>query len=290
MKYTYAILGGTGHVGSALSQQLLKENSRVLIIGHSGKNKEQWTSQGAGFETADILDSEKLAELFASAERLFILNPPADPAQDAEAAELKQIQSILQALKGLSPEKIVMASTYGAREGTRIFDLGTCYQLEKGLQAHGAPLAIIRSAYYMSNLDMPAQMAINDRLFSTVLPADFKLPMVSPEDIGTFAAELIQDDRTGIFYIQAAEEYAANDAIEILSHILQKDIKANEIPEKDWAAYMQQGGFSPESAQSFIGMTRLTLNEKFQTSHPHIGKTTLGQYLKQVVEAAKTNQ
>jgi hypothetical protein len=61
----------------------------------------------------------------------FILNPPADPAGDAEAQELKQVESILKALDGLKPEKIVMASTYGAREGKEIFDLGTLYQLKR---------------------------------------------------------------------------------------------------------------------------------------------------------------
>jgi len=287
METNFVILGGTGHVGSVLAEQLLKDKQSVLVIGHNQEKEKLWLNKGAGFESADILDSEKLHQLFSVADHLFILNPPADPAKDAEAEEIKQIQSILKALEGLKPEKIVMASTYGARDEKQIFDLGTCYVLEQGLKACGSPLAIIRSAYYMSNLDMPTQIAAESGKLTTLFPANFKLPMVAPQDIGKFAEQLIQDERTGTFYIEAGQAYSASDAVQILNDILQKDIQPNEIPEKEWATYMQQAGFSPESAQSFIGMTKLTLNEKFEAPAPHIGQTTLREYLQQFIEALK---
>jgi UDP-glucose 4-epimerase len=67
MKYNYAVLGGTGHIGSALSQQLLKDQNSVLVIGHSIKNEKEWTDKGAGFETVVISDTEKLKRLFVQA-------------------------------------------------------------------------------------------------------------------------------------------------------------------------------------------------------------------------------
>jgi len=284
MKSNFVILGGTGHIGSALAEQLLKQGESVLIIGHNNAKAEFWRSKGAGFETADVLDSEKLHELFGLADRLFILNPPADPDKDAEAQERKQVQSILKALADLKPEQIVLASTYGARDEKGIFDLGTLYALEQGLKAHGSPLAIIRSAYYMSNLDMPAEIAIESGKFDTLLPANFKLPMVSPVDIGHFTAQVISEKRLGTFYIQAAGEYAAADAVRILNDILDKNIAANEIPKEDWAAYLQKAGFSAASTQSFIGMTELTMNEKFEAPEPYFGETTLEHYLGGLVQ------
>ncbi|SDE01706.1 NAD(P)H-binding protein [Pedobacter soli] len=290
MKSNFVILGGTGHIGSALAEQLLKQEKSVLIIGHNEEKAEVWRSRGAGFETADVLDSEKLHELFGLADRLFILNPPAYPGKDAEAQERKQVQSILSALAGLKPEQIVMASTYGARDEEGIFDLGTLYALERGLKAHESPLAIIRSAYYMSNLDMPAEMAIESGKFDTLLPADFKLPMVSPVDIGHFAAQVINEMRTGTFYIQAAGEYSAADAVGILNDILDKNIRANEIPKKDWAAYLQKAGFSAASIRSFTGMTELTINEKFKAPDPYFGKTTLEHYLSGLVQKSSVKR
>lgn len=284
MKQTYAILGGTGHIGAALSDQLLKANKQVIIIGHNADKQKQWNAKGANYEIADILDSEKLHSIFLKAERIFILNPPADPKGDAESQEIKQVDSIVKALQGLQPQKIVLASTYGARKGKNIFDLGTLYRLEQGLQKFGLPLAIIRSAYYMSNFDLPAQMAMESGKLSTVIPANFKIPMVAPKDIAIIAAARLQDASTGIFYIQAQDEYSAEDAANILSLLSDKKITPNEIPEERWQTYMEENGFSSASAKSFTGMTRLTIDEKFQAPNPETGQTSLEEYLKQTIK------
>ena len=280
MKYTYAILGGTGHIGSALALLLIRQGHSVLVIGHNEEQQKKWTALGAGFQAVEITDSERLKTLLNQGERLFILNPPADPAKDAEVEELKYIERISKAIEGLRPKKIVMASTYGARKGKGLFDLSTLYELEQELKQNRAPLAIIRSAYYMSNLDLPAKMAAESGKLTTVLPADFKLPMVAPADIAGLAAKLLQDDRTGTYYVQAKEEYSARDAAKVLSNILHRDITPDEIPEGRWAAYMQENGFSERSTESFIGMTKLTIEEKFEPADPQIGETTLEQYLK----------
>lgn len=287
MKLTYAILGGTGHIGSVLSDLLLKANMQVTIIGHNADKQKQWIAKGAHYEIADILDSEKLHSIFRTADRIFILNPPADPKGDAESREIKQAESIVKALKGLHPQKIVLASTYGAREGKNIFDLGTLYQLEQALQKLGLPLAIIRSAYYMSNFDLPAEMAIQSGKLSTLIPADFKIPMVAPKDIATLAAACLQDARTGIFYIQAQDEYSAEDVTRILTTLSNKKITPQEIPEEKWSSYMEENGFSSTSVESFIGMTRLTIDEKFQAPNPETGQTTLEEYLKQTIKIPK---
>ena len=286
MKYTYAILGGTGHIGAALAQQLLDQKKSILIIGHSADKQKQWKDKGAAYEVVDILDSKKLHKLFAQTERLFILNPPADPAGDAEQNELGHIQSIGHALTGLAPKKIGMASTYGARDEKNIFDLGTLYQLEQILKAQGSPLAIIRSAYYMSNFDLPSQMAMEGGKLSTILPADFTLPMVAPNDIAHFAAQLLDNHQTGTFYLQAKGEYSANDAAAILSDLLEKDISTDEIPEQQWTSYMKANGFSAKSARSFIGMSKLTIEEKFQPEKPYYGETTLSDYLNQSISVS----
>jgi uncharacterized protein YbjT (DUF2867 family) len=278
MKYTYSILGATGHIGSALSQLLLDQNKSVLMIGHTEEKKKEWTAKGAGFEAVDVLDSETLHKLFGKTERLFIINPPADPAGDAEHTELEHIKSISRALAGLDPQKIVLASTYGARDGENIFDLGILYQLEQNLKANGSPLAIIRSAYYMSNFDQSVKMAMESGILTTILPAEFKLPMVAPRDIAQFAGHLLESEEVGTFYLQAKAEYSASDAAAILSDLLQKDITTNEIPEQQWADYMEKNGFSSRSAKSFVGMTKLTVTEKFEVNDPNFMPTTLSDY------------
>ncbi|MEN0057173.1 MAG: NAD-dependent epimerase/dehydratase family protein, partial [Mucilaginibacter sp.] len=79
MKYTHAIVGGSGHIGTALMAALLQQQQPVLVIGHDAAKAKDWEAKGAAYEVADVRDAHRLAALFSQAERVFILNPPAPP-------------------------------------------------------------------------------------------------------------------------------------------------------------------------------------------------------------------
>lgn len=284
MKYSHAILGGTGHIGASLASALLGQQQSVLIIGHNPDKAKEWTDKGAAYEAVDILDTDRLRQLFQLAERLFILNPPAPPSTDTIAVETRQVNAILKAIEGLQLKKVVAASTYGAQKGDDIADLGVLYKLEQGLEKTGTPLAVIRSAYYMSNFDVSVEMVKNEGKLFTLYPADFKLPMVAPEDIGEFAARLMTDERTGLFFIEGPEYYSSEDVAAALGKALHRDVKVNSIPEAGWKDFLEKGGFSSKAAAYFVNMTRLTLGNKFEAPAAVHGKTALDDYFKKRLE------
>lgn len=279
MKYTHVILGGSGHIGSVLSAKLIEQGKQVLIVGHDPGKTDEWTAKGATYAVADVLDTKQLRVLFSQGERLFLLNPPAPPDSDSDTVEGQQIRSILRALEGLPLQKIVAASTYGAQQGEAIYDLGTLYDLEQGLQKLEVPIAILRSAYYMSNFDQVLPRVETSHELTTVFPKDFKLPMVATADIGDFAAALLQDQRTGLFFIEGPEPYSNQDAADILQEILGEEVHVKTIPEPGWVDFMMKGGFSEESARSFAGMAKLTLDNPATASDPERGPTSLRDYL-----------
>ncbi|TSJ34889.1 sugar nucleotide-binding protein, partial [Mucilaginibacter corticis] len=167
MKYKYIILGGTGHIGTALAKALEDRGERVLAAGH---------------DEVDVFDTRSLSGFFGQRERAFILNPPAPPDADTLEQETKSMLAIIAAVKNSSLEKIVAASTYGAQAGNHIGDLGVLYEMEQGLKAQQVPLAIIRSAYYMSNFDQSLNVVRETGNLPSLYPADFELPMVAPAD------------------------------------------------------------------------------------------------------------
>ncbi|WP_245316357.1 hypothetical protein [Mesorhizobium wenxiniae] len=138
-------------------------------------------------------------QVFRQGERLFLLNPPADPSTDTDVEERKTVAAITAALEGSGLRKIVAQSNYGARPGDRCGDLNILYELEQQLRAQPIPASIIRAAYYMSNWD-----SAGDGVVNTLFPADFRLPMVAPDDLGRAAAPLLKEpiEQTGIHYIE----------------------------------------------------------------------------------------
>lgn len=97
----HIILGGTGHVGSAAAMSLLQQGEAVTIVTREPSKGADWTRRGA-----------------EPGERLFLLNPPADPSTDTDVEEPKTVAAITAALEGSGLRKIVAQSTSAPNPAT----------------------------------------------------------------------------------------------------------------------------------------------------------------------------
>ncbi|MGC1525345.1 MAG: NmrA family NAD(P)-binding protein [Phormidesmis sp.] len=257
----HIILGGNGHVGSAIAQKLLSRGEPVTIVSRSSSSVSKWQKLGAQVETVDVHNTVELHRVFAKGKRLFILNPPADPATNIDIEERKSLASILAAVKDSGLEKIVAQSTYGAQPGNQIYDLGVLYELEQQLAAQPIPFNVIRAAYYMSNWDASLQTAKQEGVINTFFPTNFILPMVAPRDIGQLAASLMIEplENIGLHNIEGPERYSSLDVAAAFAKVLQKPVKAVETPHERWIETIQNMGFSNEAAVSFSNMTSFTI-------------------------------
>lgn len=279
------ILGGTGHVGSAVAEHLLKKGQQVTIITRRREKTPTWEKRGAKTAVVDVNETAKLHEIFKTGTRLFLLNPPADPQGDTVAEEERTLASILNALKDSGIEKTVAESTGGARPGDGIGDLGVLYTMEKRLEAMKVPAEIIRAGYYMSNWDAALATAKNEGVVHTLYPIDFKLPMVAPKDIGKVAANLLMAPvgETRIHYVEGPEPYSSADVAAAFSRALNKPVKAVQTPPEKWLATLKQMGFSDKAARSMAAMTKITLENPDIAQSPIRGETTLWQYVENLV-------
>jgi uncharacterized protein YbjT (DUF2867 family) len=279
----HIILGGTGHVGSATVAALLARRQPVTLITRDGARAEAYSRQGAHVAVADARDATSLRRVFQQGKRLFLLNPPSDPASDTDVEERRTVSAIVSALEGSGLERIVALSSYGAHSGERCGDLTTLYELERAVRAQPIPSSIIRAAYYMSNWDFSRQTARDSGVVQTFFPVDFRLPMVAPQDLGQFAAQLLVEPsvRTGLQYFEGPERYSPNDVAAGFAAALGRPVRAVSVPRAEWEASFESLGFSKPAAFSFARMTAFTVDEQCPLPDaPTRGTTSLQEYLK----------
>jgi uncharacterized protein YbjT (DUF2867 family) len=283
----HIILGGTGNVGSAVAQALLKRREPVLIVTRDPSKAKRLRQDGVDVAVADVHDVETLRGIFRQGRRLFLLNPPAAPSSDTVAEERRSLAAILDALSGAGLEKIVAESTYGAKPGERIGDLSVLYEMEQALTAQPIPTTIIRAAYYMSNWRASLQAARKQGVIQTLYPEDFKLPMVSPLDVGEIAAHLMTEstEQTGLHFVEGPDRYSSRDVAISFAAVLGHPVSAESVPCDQWLATLKGMGFSNEAAESFANMTTATLDETFPALNSvERGVTSLHDYLLQLVQ------
>ena len=288
----YIILGGTGNVGSSVAETLFEKGEDATIISHNSQKVSEWEKKGAKVEVVDVLDTDKLREVFRSGKRAFLLNPPGDIAKDNVAEEKRTVASILSALENSGLEKVVAESTYGAQKGDGIGDLGVLFEFEEGLRKLNIPADITRAAYYMSNWEMSLESAKNEGVVHTLYPPDFKLPMVSPKDIGEINARFLSEDSDGvrIHYVEGPQEYSSADVADAFGKALGKTVKAVQTPREKWFETLKKTGFSDIAARSMVKMTELTLEEAERPESPIRGATTINEYVERLVLTENKNQ
>lgn len=275
----HIVLGGTGQIGSAVARTLLKRGEPVTVVTRDARRAADLQAAGAEIAVSDIRDARSLREIFRRGSRAFLLSPPAAPGSDTDAEERANVDAIVAALAGSGLEKVVAASTYGAHAGDRCGDLTTLYAFEERLRAQEIPAAIHRGAYYMSNW---LRMFDGGRL-TNFLPADLRIPMVAPEDLGEAAANrlITPPADVALRYVEGPERYSPKDVADALSEALNAPIRLDTIPREDWARTLRACGFSEAAADSHARMTAMVVDGGIESPRdPRRGPTSLRTYVR----------
>jgi uncharacterized protein YbjT (DUF2867 family) len=283
----HIVVGGTGHVGSAVAKTLLDEGEAVTIVTRSPEKASPWRQRGAEVVLADVQDVTSMHEVFRRGTRAFLLNPPADISSDTDREERRTVRCLLEALEGSGLEKVVAESTMGAQPGEECGDLNVLYELEVGLRDQPIPASIIRAAYYYSNWDTMVGPVTKDGVLSTMLPADLKLPMVAPEDLGRVAARLLREPvrQTGMHPVEGPERYSPNDVAASFAAALGRAVRVNVIPRETWEDAFRGLGFS-DAAHSYARMTAATIDGPEYPEEPIRGSISLESYIAQRVRGS----
>jgi len=278
----FVIMGANGHVGSAVAKTLLDRAQPVTIVTHNRDRGDRWRGVGAEVAVADVNDADSLRRAFARGRRAFLLNPPADIKTDTDAVERASVAGILAAVEGSGLEKVVAESTAGAQPGERVGDSSVLWELEEGLRRQPIAAAINRAPFYMSNWDEQLEPVRKSGKLATMLPADLKLPMAAPDDLGRFAAERLMSglDDVGIRYIEGPSRYAPSDVAAVFAKALQRPVEVEVTPRDQWRSAYRTLGFSEPAADAYARMTEAALDRGFDNIvDPLQGSITLEDYI-----------
>lgn len=282
----YVIMGATGHVGGAVARALLEAGQPVTALVHRASHGRALAERGAEIVEADAHDAAALRAAFRRGRRAFLLNPPADVSTDTDAEERATVRGILDALDGSGLDRVVAASTYGAQPGERIGDLSVLYELEQGLAAQPIPAQIQRGAYYMSNWDALLDPVRQSGDLPTMLPADLRMPMVSPQDLGRSAAHLLQSDEPPgeIVFVEGPARYSTTDVAHAFANALRRDVKPTVIPRDQWRTAYRKLGFSEAAADAYVRMTAASIDQDaIPPAAARHGDVTLEAYIADLV-------
>jgi len=86
---------------------------------------------------------------------------------------------------------------------------------------------------------MSIDIAKENGILSTFFPLDLKIEMNSPIDVAEFIAAKISEgvDTSELIELIGAEQYSSNDVADKMAKVLDREVKAQEIPREKWILF-----------------------------------------------------
>src|SRR3984957_16175884 len=246
----FVITGITGKVGGSVGDILLKAGLPLRAVVRSPEKGAFW--RGRGCEVALVPDPEdvqSLAQAFAGADGVFLMNPPNYDSQPGFPDIERSAKATEEAIAKAQPGKIVFLSTIGAHVGEfNLLNRSTLF--ERLLVNAGVPVAFLRVAWFMENAAWDLASARSGRIESYLQPLDRKIDMVSTRDIGRVATDLLREDWPGVRIVELSgpQKYSPLDEAAGFAAALGRDVTAVEVPRAEWEQrFRREGMLHPEA-------------------------------------------
>ena len=240
----YAITGITGKVGGQLARKLLAAGQRVRAIVRNQKKGEAWVALGCELAVAEMEDTPALTRAFTGASAVFILPPSEFDPEPGYPEARRVIDSVAAALIAARPGKVLCLSTIGA-DANHDNLLSQRSMMEAALRKLPIPLTILRPAWFIDNAAWDVDSACTTGVIhSLLIPMDKPFPMVAAQDVGSVAAELIQQDWSGVGVVEleGPRRVAPNDLARAFESVIGKRVQAVPVPRDRWETLFRSQG------------------------------------------------
>ncbi len=191
-KLSVLVMGATGNQGGAVVRNLLTQGHRIRTLTRNpdSQKSKKLADQGVEVIKGDFTDSDSLAKTAAGMDTVFAMTTPFEAGVEAEA---KQGIDLADAVKQAGVGHLIFTSVASADRNTRIPHFDSKYKVEQHIASLKIPYTIVAPVFFMDNWFTPWFLpSIQEGTLKFAMPADRPLQQVSVENIGAFAAAMIE--------------------------------------------------------------------------------------------------
>jgi uncharacterized protein YbjT (DUF2867 family) len=272
------ITAPTGTIGRQVLENVLRGGEPVRVIardpsGLPGQIRERIEVVQGSHGDLDVVD-----RAFAGADAVFWLVPPDRRAKSVDAAYVDFTRPACEALKTQGVRRVVGVSALG--RGTTV--VGTAGLVRASLAmddliaSTGLSYRALTMPSFMDNILRQAQPIKNQGMFFSPISGDRKLPSCATRDIAAVAARLLLDPSWGgqdHVAVLGPEDLSANDMAQIMSEVLGKPVRYQQIPFEAYRSRFIELGMSEAMAQGMTDMAAAK-NDGLDNAEPRTPENT----------------
>ncbi len=247
----------TGHIGSRLVEGLLGEGERVRVIARKPENLAPGVRERVEVVQGSNDDEAVLDRALAGADAFFHCVPPNFAAPDVDAYYLRLTRLAIAAMKKNKVERVVTVSATGRGVDLEAGVVSSSFRKDAALEEAGLHVRALWCPGFFENMLRAIPTLRAQGAFFEPARADLRRPYVATRDIAATAARLLRDRSwtgPGGVAVLGPEDLSLTDMAAILSEVLGRPIRYQQVPAEGYKAQLLQYGASEDMAQGLIDM------------------------------------
>jgi uncharacterized protein YbjT (DUF2867 family) len=249
----------TGNIGSQVLRELVPGDEPIRVIARDAGRLTPETRERVEVVPGSHSDSAVVNKAFAGADSVFWLVPPDPRAASVEAAYVDFTRPACQAFRAQGVKRVVGISALGrgtpwaSKAGLATASLA----MDDLIATSGVSYRPLTMPSFMDNLLRQAASITKDGVFSLPINGDRKLPSVATRDIASAAAMRLRDHSwNGVVSVPVLgpEDLSYNDMARILSDVLGRSVRFEQITYEAYKARLLARGMSDAMAQGNVDM------------------------------------
>ncbi len=249
----------TGDIGHRVLENLLQRDAPVRVVVRNPSKLPKAVRDRVEIVQGSHRDADVVNEAFKGGDTVFWLAPPDPHAESLEAAYVDFTRPAAAALKAHGVKRVVSITALG-RTTPLAGKAGhvTCsLAMDDLISSTGVNLRALTMPSFMDNILRQVAAIKSQGMFFLPLSGDLKLPSCAIRDIAAVATGWLLDGSwrgQEEVAVLGPEDISCNDMAEIISDVLAKPVRFQEVPLDAYKAQFIKFGFSEAMAQGMIDM------------------------------------
>jgi uncharacterized protein YbjT (DUF2867 family) len=268
----------TGAIGHQVLENVLQGKEPIRAIARDPSRLPPHVRDRIDVVQGSHSDAAVVNKAFAGADAVFWLVPPDPRAKTVDAAYVEFTRPACAAFKAHGVKRVVGISALGrgtpasAHAGLVTASL----KMDDLIASAGVHYRAVINPSFMDNLLRQVELIKSQGLFSLPISGDFKQPSACTRDIAATAATLLLDQSwsgVGSVPVLGPEDISYNEMATILSNVLGKPVRFQEMPKDAFKAGLLQRGMSEAMAQATLDMW-VAYGQGLDTAEPRTPQST----------------
>lgn len=262
----------TGQIGQQVLDNVLDSAEAIRVIARDPSRLPQRVRERVEVVQGSLTDIGVVADAFAGVDSVFWLVPPNPHAESVEGHMLDFTRPLCEALTSQGVRHLIYISGLGRKAARDAAGLA----VDDLITSTGVSYQALRCPAFMDNLLRQVASIKNQGMFFDMVSGDRKLPTCATRDIAAVAARLLLDhswNGQGSAAILGPEDLSSNDMEHIMSEVLERPIRYQQVPGETFKATLMQYGMSEAWARSLVDrMARV--NQGLYNDEPRTSQST----------------